>query len=398
MPPTLADILSRSQPEQAAVILPDEGSITTYRNLALQVQHLAAALRASGLEPGQAVGIVLPNGLENLVAFLAVTRARLVAAPFNPAYKVDEFRFYLEDSGSKALIAPPGDHPARDAARERNLPIWTAREPWTAASGRWPAAARLPHCRLPAAGSTCPNPMKPPCSCTPAAPRAGPRECRSAHANLMASINNIATHYQLSPADVGLVVMPLFHVHGLIGATLSSLWAGVDAGACRRASAPRRSGPRSRLTASTGIPRCRRFIRSCCCAHETDAPRQVRLSLHPLVQRGPGPGNAGAARSPLRRPGARGLCHDRSRPSDDVQPAAAGDAQGGQRRPGCQRRRRHHGRRRQSAADRQPGRGGACAAPTSRTATKTTPKPTPRPSRTAGSARATAACSMPRVI
>ncbi len=46
------------------------------------------------------------------------------------------------------------------------------------------------------------------------------------HGNLMASIRNISAHYQLSPADVGLVVMPLFHVHGLIGATLSSLWAG----------------------------------------------------------------------------------------------------------------------------------------------------------------------------
>jgi acyl-CoA synthetase (AMP-forming)/AMP-acid ligase II len=46
------------------------------------------------------------------------------------------------------------------------------------------------------------------------------------HGNLMTSIRNIAGHYQLSRADVSLVVMPLFHVHGLIGSTLSSLWAG----------------------------------------------------------------------------------------------------------------------------------------------------------------------------
>ncbi len=46
------------------------------------------------------------------------------------------------------------------------------------------------------------------------------------HNNLMTSIRNIAAHFQLSAADTGLVVMPLFHVHGLIGATLSSWWAG----------------------------------------------------------------------------------------------------------------------------------------------------------------------------
>src|SRR5262249_56306054 len=46
------------------------------------------------------------------------------------------------------------------------------------------------------------------------------------HANLMASVRNIAGHYRLSPADTGLVVMPLFHVHGLIGATLLTLFAG----------------------------------------------------------------------------------------------------------------------------------------------------------------------------
>src|SRR6202041_1351758 len=43
------------------------------------------------------------------------------------------------------------------------------------------------------------------------------------HGNLMASIANIAATYQLTPNDRSLIVMPLFHVHGLIGATLSTL-------------------------------------------------------------------------------------------------------------------------------------------------------------------------------
>src|SRR5262245_63989861 len=107
---TLADLLTRAEPTHAAVVLPEEGHVTPYRDLAGQVAGLAAALRRSGLRPGEAVAIVLPNGLEYLAAFLAVTHARLVAAPLNPAYKAEEFRFYLEDAGARAVVAPPGDH------------------------------------------------------------------------------------------------------------------------------------------------------------------------------------------------------------------------------------------------------------------------------------------------
>jgi acyl-CoA synthetase (AMP-forming)/AMP-acid ligase II len=46
------------------------------------------------------------------------------------------------------------------------------------------------------------------------------------HGNLMASIANIAATYQLTPRDRSLIVMPLFHVHGLLGATLSTLHTG----------------------------------------------------------------------------------------------------------------------------------------------------------------------------
>src|SRR6266508_3082287 len=123
--PTLADLFARAEPGHAAVILPEDGFTTTYHSLAVQVEALAAVLRGV-LQPGQVVAIVLGNGLEYLAAFLAVARARLVAAPLNPAYKADEFRFYLEDVGARAIIAPPGGHPVRDVARDLGLVVWDA--------------------------------------------------------------------------------------------------------------------------------------------------------------------------------------------------------------------------------------------------------------------------------
>src|SRR4051812_14657737 len=113
---TLADLFSRADPDHPAIILPEEAYAATYRSLTDQVEGLAATLLNSGLEPGQTVATVLPNGLEYLVGFLAVVRARLVAAPLNAAYKAEEFTFYLEDAGVRAVIAAPGEHPVRAAA------------------------------------------------------------------------------------------------------------------------------------------------------------------------------------------------------------------------------------------------------------------------------------------
>ncbi len=218
---TLADLLRRADAAQAAVIGPEDGFTTSFRSLTEQIESLAAGLAASGLPAGERVALVLPNGLGYLACFLAVVRARLVAAPLNPAYKAEEFRFYLEDAGARALIAPPEDHPARGVARDLGLPVWTASRN---AAGR----VRLEGEGLAAKAREAAPPLPGDValflhtSGTTSRPKGVPLT----HANLMQSVGNIAAHYRLGPTDVGLVVMPLFHVHGLIGATLAPLFAG----------------------------------------------------------------------------------------------------------------------------------------------------------------------------
>ena len=224
MPPcaTLADLLARADPGHVAVILPENGSATTYAPLSEQIETLAGRLRLSGLRPGDVVAVVLPTGLEYLVAFLAATRARLVAAPLNPAYKADEFRFFMEDAGVRAVIGPAEAHPVHDIARRLNLPTRTA-----ALDSRGKVQIRGDGLADTTAGSP-----EPPCSDDTAlflhtsGTTSRPKGVPLTHGNLMASIGNIAAHYRLTADDTSLVVMPLFHVHGLIGATLSTFHAG----------------------------------------------------------------------------------------------------------------------------------------------------------------------------
>jgi acyl-CoA synthetase (AMP-forming)/AMP-acid ligase II len=206
---------------QPAVFIPD-GLEVTYGQLQQQIEAVLAVLREGGVQAGEPVAIVLPNGLEFLVAFLATTWARAVAAPLNPGYKVEEFRFYLEDARARAVIVSPGDHPAREAARQLQIPI---RECGLDARGQVFVQRQT--------GQAAPNLDR-------SSPTAGdvalflhtsgttsrPKGVPLTHGNLMTSISNIAATYQLTPRDRSLIVMPLFHVHGLVGATLSTLHTG----------------------------------------------------------------------------------------------------------------------------------------------------------------------------
>src|SRR6266850_7337021 len=124
---TLAQLFSDDFAARAAVVIPQGGPVVTHGQLREQVFRLADALRRGGVESQSTVSIVLPNGLEFLATFLATTCAGAIAAPLNSAYKADEFKFYMEDAQSRAVIVPPGAHPAREAAAQLNLPVWESR-------------------------------------------------------------------------------------------------------------------------------------------------------------------------------------------------------------------------------------------------------------------------------
>ena len=74
------------------------------------VDRLAERLRAAGLGPGDRIAIVLPNGPEMALVLLAAMSVGC-AAPLNPKYREDEFRFYLDDLGAAALVTD-GSAPA----------------------------------------------------------------------------------------------------------------------------------------------------------------------------------------------------------------------------------------------------------------------------------------------
>ena len=64
---------------------------------------LASALTHHGLTRGDAVAMAMPEGPEAIETFLAITRAA-ACAQLNPAFRADEFTFYLADLSARALV------------------------------------------------------------------------------------------------------------------------------------------------------------------------------------------------------------------------------------------------------------------------------------------------------
>jgi len=154
-----------------------------------------------------------------MVDFLAVTRAGAIAAPLNPAYTVDEFKFFMEDADAKLVIVSAGATAAIEAANSLSIPFLIS-------SVNSDGKVALSHEDNNLSKSINPENPSPDdialflhTSGTTSRPKGVPLT----HSNLMTSLNNIVKTYGLSENDTALVVMPLFHVHGLIGVALSSL-------------------------------------------------------------------------------------------------------------------------------------------------------------------------------
>ena len=80
---TLAHILDEHPDDQTSVVIPGGPSVS-YSALRDEVERVAGILAASGVQRGRAVSIVLPNGLDFIVTFLAVARAGAVRRASQP--------------------------------------------------------------------------------------------------------------------------------------------------------------------------------------------------------------------------------------------------------------------------------------------------------------------------
>jgi 1-acyl-sn-glycerol-3-phosphate acyltransferase len=232
----------REQPEQASTLLevldwhaarhPQRVHLTllegdaeaarlTYGELAARTRAVAHGLRRRGLEPGQAVAIMLPTGVAYFPAFLGVLAAGGVPAPLYPPFRWTQIEEHLrrqarivENSAAAMLVTVPRAQPA---ARLLQAQVPALRHVVAAddlleeaASGATAAALAADTALLQyTSGST-----------------GQPKGVVLTHANLLANIRAMGAAIGVTGEDVFVSWLPLYHDMGLIGAWLGSLYFG----------------------------------------------------------------------------------------------------------------------------------------------------------------------------
>jgi acyl-CoA synthetase (AMP-forming)/AMP-acid ligase II/acyl carrier protein len=221
--PELLDLHAAERPGALAVGDLERTSLT-YRGLEELTRRVASQLSEIGLGRGDRVAIVLPNGPETATSFLAVTRLA-IAAPLNPGLTRSELAFYLDDLDARAVIVAEDDTTdGSDAARELGI----VRVPVSRTSGG--SAGEFWLDAEPGGGGPPAQPTGDDVALVlhTSGTTAKPKIVPLTHRNLCASAANIATTLRLGPDDRAMNVMPLFHIHGLVAALLSSLSQGAS--------------------------------------------------------------------------------------------------------------------------------------------------------------------------
>ncbi len=220
---TIVKLLAAGAGTSPALTAPGRAALS-YDGLRRQLGDTVTALNRLGIGRNDPVAMVLPNGPEAAGAFLCIA-AGATTAPLNPAYTEDEFDFYLQDLDARLLVVSAGAQtPALPVAQRLGIPVAELRFSATDPAGQFTLHGTPGETSRGGFAESDDVALVLHTSGTTSRPKIVPLT----QANCCASALSIAETLALTPADLCLNVMPLFHIHGLIAAVLSSLAAGAS--------------------------------------------------------------------------------------------------------------------------------------------------------------------------
>jgi acyl-CoA synthetase (AMP-forming)/AMP-acid ligase II len=233
----LSELLTRhvqEQPERTAVGTSDGRTVISYGQLDALVRSAMAQLSWLGLKPGDTIALVADNCVEFVVGLLAVVSSGARVAPLNPALTLSRLSTRLSELSAHAVLAPK--HLASKLEFAEATAGSAARWILSVEGSRGAFEVRIAdrngqsHANRAAEKTSTPIDGEDVALLMfTAGTTSAPKVVPLTHRNVVASVHSIASGYDLSPQDATLIVMPLFHGHGLISGLLATLASGGSA-------------------------------------------------------------------------------------------------------------------------------------------------------------------------
>ncbi len=213
---------AKETPHQPALMAPGFPTLS-HDQLIQQLTSLKEEFLRRGLGSSARIAILAANGPELALAFLA-TATYAISAPLNPNYQKEELLFFLKDIEASALLIQSSlPSPGRDVAQSMGIPVLEFSLQPENPSGYFTIVGMAGKGFV---GSQSANSEELSLILHTSGTTAQPKQVPLTQKNLCASIQHIQKSLNLTPNDRCLNVMPLFHIHGLMAALLSSLTSG----------------------------------------------------------------------------------------------------------------------------------------------------------------------------
>lgn len=221
---TLVEVLDRwalGAGDRVHIILADTDERITYGQLREYAAQVASGLLARGLEPGQTVAIMLPTGPEYFYSFYGVLMAGGVPVPIYPPARIAQIEDHLRRHGDILKSAGVSFLITASEARAVARLLQAA----TPALRHVTTATELATTRAIASRAAQPGDLA--LLQYTSGSTGTPKGVMLTHANLLANIRALGMAIQVTPEDVFVSWLPLYHDMGLIGAWLGSLYHGI---------------------------------------------------------------------------------------------------------------------------------------------------------------------------
>ena len=239
-------------PDKTALVFFDQ--VLTWRQVFDQAERLAAHLREQGVHDGDRVILLMQNCPQWVVAHFAILRANAVVVPVNPMNRSDELQHYITDPDARVAIAAAdlagelvkANAEVPEAARLRHLVVSHYSDAFGAQAEVPPAWADWlgAHHAVPSLPGGSVSDWADALACTGTAPAHNrgpddlavlpytsgttglPKGCMHPHRTVMHNAVAVGLWTNSTVENVGLLVVPMFHITGMVAGMHAAVYAG----------------------------------------------------------------------------------------------------------------------------------------------------------------------------
>ncbi|MCY0875880.1 MAG: class I adenylate-forming enzyme family protein [Firmicutes bacterium] len=212
---TVGDALTRIARQQGTkTALITEDFTLSFTELNEQANRIAWTLHDNGLQSGDRVALLLPNGWEMVACYFGIAKAGMMAVPLNVRWTASELEYAIQDAQVSVLIADPAFEPVLRDCQRVNCSIYYIEE-----HGKW--QDDLNHASFDEPDFCVVDETDDWLIVYTSGTTGRPKGAVRNHLGTLLVALSLVMQFGITPQQVGFAMLPLFHVNSMLFVLLS---------------------------------------------------------------------------------------------------------------------------------------------------------------------------------